>query len=387
MKTPTIIPIFFTFLSLIFIIGCSQGTKVEQESAGFNLPVSNPASEGIKEEVLDSIHKDIENGKYGLVDHFLVIRNGKMVFDQKYDQDYATISQKYDTTNHQFNYDHPAWHPFYNNTNLHSLQSVTKSINSILMGIAIDEGLIDDVDSEIISSFSDYTLDITDPGKSSITLKNLLTMRSGIEWDEEAYDGTDDCTQMELSDDWIQYVLDKPIDTIPGEAFEYNSGASVLIGKLISINTNMGVDEWAEEKLFAPLGITDYYWKKTPLGETDTEGGLYLSSHDLAKIGLLMLNKGKWNGKQIVSQKWVEDSTVPLAKVDDQLGYGYQWWIPKHKNEKAEIFAGLGYGGQYLFVAPNYDLIVVFNGWNIHDQAEKSCWSAFEDLILPAMVD
>ena len=102
-------------------------------------------------------------------------------------------------------------------------------------------------------------------------------MRSGIDWDESIYSDADDCIIMEKSDDWIQYVLDKPMDTIPGLVFEYNSGVSVLLGKLVSIISGKRIDAWAEEVLFKPLGITEYYWKQTPRGEIDTEGGLYLS--------------------------------------------------------------------------------------------------------------
>lgn len=338
--------------------------------------------------VLDSIHMDIENGKYGLIDHFLVIRNSKVVYDKGYDQDYQAISKNYDTTNHQYNYDHPQWHPFYNNTSLHTLQSVSKSITSLLVGIAVDEGLMIPLDSAVYPLFDNYQFDLNDDRKTSITLRNLLTMRSGILWDESAsYSDIEknNCTAMELSDNWIQYVLDQPMDTIPGTQFVYNSGATVLLGKILRKTTGIRIDEWAEEKLFGPLGIDDYYWKKTPQGEIDTEGGLYLSTHDLAKIGYLMLNNGVWENKRIVSENWVKESMLPRVKLNATIAYGYQWWVPEYADNQPKIFAGNGYGGQFLMIAEEYDLIVVFNGWSIHDRTEKSSWRAMQERIIPAL--
>lgn len=377
-----LLPVIF-LISLAF--GYSQKTKDDKNYVS-GWETSSPAAQGIDKLVIDSIHQEIQNGDYGLIDHFLLIRNGKIIADYNYNQDYETISKNYDTLKHQYNYDHPDWHPYYKNSELHSLQSVSKSISSLLLGIAIDEGLVSHLDATILPLFTDYKLDLSDERKNAITLKNLLTMQSGILWDESssyADNQENNCTVMELSDDWIQYVLDRPMDTIPGTKFVYNSGVTILLGKIVRIATGRRIDKWAEEKLFGPLGITDYYWKKTPKGEIDTEGGLYLSAYDLAKIGYLMMNNGAWDNKQIVSEKWVEESIRPSVKLNEKLGYGYQWWVPEYKDEEVKIFAGNGYGGQYVMMAKEYDMLVVFNGWNIHGQAEKSTWSALQDRILP----
>jgi CubicO group peptidase (beta-lactamase class C family) len=383
------IPMHSKHLLLVILLinlafGCSPETKeLKNYISGWER--SSPDTQGIDKLVIDSIHQEIQNGDYGLIDHFLLMRNGKIVADYHYDQDYETISKNYDTTRHQYNYDHPDWHPYYNNTSLHSLQSVSKSVTSLLLGIAMDEGLVMDLDSAIAPLFDDYSFD-ADDRKKSITLKNLLTMQSGILWDESssyADNQENNCTVMELTDDWIQYVLDRPMDTIPGTKFVYNSGITVLLGKIVRIATGKRIDKWAEEKLFGPLGITEYYWKETPKGEIDTEGGLYLSAYDLAKIGYLMMNKGAWDNKQIVSEKWVEESIRPSVQFNEQRGYGYQWWVPEYENEQTKIFAGNGYGGQFIMMAEEYDMLVVFNGWNIHGRADKSTWRALQDRILP----
>jgi hypothetical protein len=334
-------------------------------------------------DVIDSINLEINNGEYGLIDRFMVIQNEELLADFKYEQDYESIAQKYDTTNHQYNYNHPSWHPYYKQTELHSLQSVTKSITSILLGIAFDSNQDYSVNTKAMPLFKNYDIKLLDKRKMDITIEDLLTMRSGLKWNEDDYtDPLNDCNLMESSNEWIKYVLNQPTDTISGTRFEYNSGASVLLGKIVRIITGKRIDKWAEEKLFEPLGITDYYWKETPDREIDTEGGLYLKAEDLAKIGSLFLNKGKWNDKQIVSESWVTASISPTVK---DIGYGYQWWIPEHANGKTKIFAGNGYGGQFLMMSREYNLIIVFNGWNINDKPKKSTWRVLQDRILSVL--
>ena len=379
----------FSSLFLALLVSAWQWAPMLENESYW--PRSTAEKEGVEQAVLDEIHSDIQAGHYGLIDHFLLIRNGKIIADHAYEQDYARIAANYDTTHHMYNYDHPDWHPFYKGSQLHSLQSVTKSITSAALGIAIDEGLLSGVDVKIAELFKDYAFDKHDSRMMNMSLEDLLTMRAGIKWDEASYDEADNsCILMEASEDWIQFVFDQGMDMEPGKSFEYNSGASVLIGKVIHLVTGMYADKWAEEKLFKPLGIENYYWKKTPLGEIDTEGGLYLSSHDLAKIGYLFLHKGKWEGKQIISEDWVEKSVSPiipdLSPPGDgrEPGYGYQWWVPQHNSGSTKIFAGNGYGGQFVLVAPDYDMLAVFNGWHIHGTPKKFTWNVLTRKILPA---
>ena len=369
------------------IMGCSSRVAPpDHQPTGLFWETIDPQHAGIDPAVIDSIHQEILQGQYGLIDHFLLIRDGKVVADHRYQQDYRPVMLQHDTTNHQYNYDHIAWHPYLKNTDLHTLQSVTKSVTSILLGIAVDESLISHIDSSAMSYFTSYHPDLSDSRKNTMSIYDLLTMQSGIEWDEDNYDEADNsCILMEGSKDWIQFILDHPMDTIPGTTFEYNSGASVLLGKIVREATGKRIDRWAEEKLFEPLGIEEYYWKVTPKGEIDTEGGLYLKAHDLAKIGYLMLNHGTWEGQQIVSKQWVSNSLTPHVSFNEQSGYGFQWWIPAHQEGQVNIFAGNGYGGQFLQVVPEYNLIVVFNGWNIHDNPAKSSWRALQNRILPAI--
>lgn len=381
-------------LSVLFIL--PQCSSKQQEEASITFPaetwvVSTPEAEGMDAAALEAIHDDIVQGKYGLIDEFLVIRHGKVVAEHHYVQNYDSIAAHYDTTNHLFNYDHPEWHPYYHRSNLHTLQSVTKSITSVALGIAIDEGMLGDGNIHPMELFTGYTQDFSDPRRRAITLEDLLTMRSGIDWNElGSYESdSNSCIIMEKSDAWVQYVLSRPMREDPGTRWDYNSGVSVLLGKLVSMSTGMRVDQWTEEKLFKPVGIKNYFWKPTPDKEIDTEGGLYLSAQDLARIGYLFLHKGKWNGQQLVSEKWVDQSIRPTVEDIDpsntknDSGYGYQWWVP---SVKPYIYACYGYGDQFLMVAPEYDLVVVFNGWNIHSHDYPlSSINALKDRIIPAV--
>jgi len=353
---------------------------------------STPEAEGIHPDSIAAIVADMESGAYGYIDAFMLIRHGRVVADYRFEQDYETLAAQYDTTNHQYNYDHPDWHPYLNGTDLHSLQSVTKSVTSAALGIAIDEGHIEGVHVPVMSFFEAYQPFETDARKEATTLEDLLTMRSGLLWkDAGGYTSDEhDTIKMELSDTWIQYVLDRPTDSDPGTKWQYNDGASVLIGKILREATGQRADDWANENLFQPIGIDSFHWKITPDGEADTEGGLYLRTEDLARIGYLFLRGGEWNGTRVISQDWVEASTSPVVEHiggPQSPGYGYQWWIPLQENGQTRIFAANGYGGQFLLVSPEHDIVAVFNGWTIHDRPAKSTWTALQQRILPALTD
>ena len=192
-----------------------------------------------------------------------------------------------------------------------------------------------------------------------------------MEWHEigtPSADSNNTTFMLEKSDDWIQYTLNQPMDTLPNTKWVYNSGASQLMSVIIKKATGMHLDEFAEKYLFEPIGIKNYHWKKTPTGFPDALGGLYLEAEDLAKIGLLVLNKGNWNGNQVVSTQWIDKSTERLSDTTQifDLGYGFQWW--RLDQEGTDIIAGLGYGGQSLIIIPEFDMVAVTFCWNVFDE-------------------
>ena len=152
----------------------------------------------------------------------------------------------------------------------------------------------------------------------------------------------------------------------PGSTFNYNSGASELLAYIFRKATGKDIEEYAATNLFAPLGITNYFWKRIPTGLADTEGGLYLKAADLAKIYYLFLREGNWNGQQLVTKEWVKASVSPVITAGPKVQYGYKWWLFAYGNDKAKYaWAGSGFGGQFPIIIPEYDIVAVFTGWNI----------------------
>ena len=399
------VPAWVAVAALLLVPGCSPpdlpsaspGTSEAVAWPGPEWPVSTPAAEGVDPAAIEALVRDIDAGSYGLIDHFLLVRNGKVIADHSWDHSeryVELLTQRQDTAEHQYNYDHPTWHPYYRGTDLHSLQSVTKSVMSVAFGIAVDAGHIPGVAAPAWPWFDGYGVDPNEPGRAAATIEDFLTMRSGIDWatpGQTYSDGSHPTSVMEASDAWIEYVVGRPVGTDPGTTFDYNDGVSVLLGKIVRAATGQRLDAWAEERLFRPIGIDEHYWKITPGGEADSEGGLYLSAHDLARIGYLMLRGGEWDGRRIVSEEWVRTSTSPVvgdvAPDNDRpdAGYGYQWWVPAQEHGETRIFAGNGYGGQFIHVVPEHDLVSVFNGWTLHERAEMSSWTALQERILPAV--
>jgi len=383
---------------LVLPLAGAQETRPETEWPTDAWPVSTPAAEGVDGAVLEAIDAEIRAGKHGLVDGMLVIRHGKIVFEAGYEQDYIEANEGLDDTPHQFNYNHPDWHPFYRredtlDDDLHTLQSVTKSVASTMIGIAIQRGAIEGTDVPALGFFEDRKFADPDGRKARMTLEDVLTMRSGFEWDEWSFgfdDPRNDCITLEAQDDWVAFVLGKPMATDPGSTFVYNSGSSHLLSAIIKHTTGDTIDAYAEQHLFGPLGIDVYHWKKTPRGLPDTEGGLYLLPRDLAKIGFLFLNDGTWAGERLLPAGWVERATTPwvedISPHDgrEDPGYGYKWWIMDvDEGGTTQVYAARGYGGQVLLVAPEKELIAVFTAWNIYGgYGELS--GAFMRRILPA---
>ena len=336
-------------------------------------PRSSPEKEGLESSPLDAFDRELASGAHGYVDAMLVIRHGRIVYEKTYDhsKDYERLFAGKGAPG-IYNYYDPSWHPFYQGTRLHTMQSVSKSVTSALVGIAIGRGEIAGVDARVMPLLSDWRVP-PDPRRDRMTLRDVLTMTTGIRWDEETAEYTDprnNCAVMEGKDDWVRYVLEQPMADEPGKTFVYDSGATMLLSAIIQKTTGKTADDYAKEHLFAPLGIDAFYWKRTPKGLSDSEGGLYLAPADLAKLGELYMRDGVWRGKRILPEGWAAESTRPRVKAGKHR-YGYQWWVMSEKGPSTyEAYAAWGYGGQFLFVVPELDLIAVFTGWNIYDKPE-----------------
>ena len=328
---------------------------------------STPEAEGMDPAPLARLVQAAASGAAVNVDRLFIVRHGKVVLDTAFAHDYRALAEGHDTTSHQYNYQHPDHHPFYMGSDVHTLQSVTKSVTSILLGIAIARGDIEGPDAPLLSFLERYRIPEAGHPLWNATLDDLLTMRTGIEWHEidRPIDDTNTTIQLEASEDWVQFTLDQPMDAAPGEKWVYNSGGSHLMSAVIRAATGQLATTYAEAHLFGPLGIDTYHWKITPAGLPDTEGGLYLRTEDLARIGYLYLRGGRWGDRQVVPREWVEASVARRVDGVNQQGwgYGYQWW--RLDQGDVEVWAGLGYGGQFLLVLPGHDLVAVANSWHV----------------------
>jgi CubicO group peptidase (beta-lactamase class C family) len=210
-----------------------------------------------------------------------------------------------------------------------------------------------------------------DARKRRMTLRDLLTMTSGFDWNEDLpYDDpTNPSDLMEAADDWVQFVIDRPMKDEPGTVFAYSSGATELLAHIFKRETGIDIEHYAHLHLFGPLGIQHYFWKRTPLGIVDTEGGLYLRTEDLAKIGLLYMKDGRWNGQQLMTSEWIKESLTPRIDAGEGFQYGYQWWLLPHGEPKRLAWVARGMGGQRLIVFPEDQLIVVSTAWHILNEA------------------
>jgi CubicO group peptidase (beta-lactamase class C family) len=358
---------------------------------------ATPESQALDAQRLAQLDRDIEAGIYGQIDRLVVVRGGRLVVDERYQRDYRALSKGRRSPigcgegcddpawMHEFNYFHPDWHPYYQGRDVHTLQSVTKSIAATVIGIAIGRGDIAGVSVPALSFFKDKDLARVDPRLHKATLEDVLTMRSGIEWHEgdRPLDDTNTTVQLEKSRDWIQFTLDQPMDAAPGTKWTYNSGGSQLLSGMIRTATGRFIDAYASETLFRPLGIRDFHWKKTPTGHPDTEGGLYLSATDLAKIGLLYLRDGVWDGTRILPEGWVRSATTRhVTGLPGGWDYGYQWWLTTR--DGVEIRVGRGFGGQLLIVIPSRDIVAVVHAWNVFGGKARGI---FDPLVAALLVE
>lgn len=381
-------------LAALGALACASAAQTASPTA-----IASPASLGVDSAALTALDADLASGKHPLVDSLLVVRCGQTVFDQRYSHDYGKL---YFKEAHEkgplnarmtgpYNYFDPAWHPYFHGTDQHSMQSVSKTVTSVLIGIAMTRGDFKaPLSTPVLHYFDERKVKNLDERKRRMTLQNILTMTSGLDWNEEvAYDDPSNPSDlMEATDDWIQFVIDRPMASEPGSTFAYSSGATELFAYIFKRETGSDIEEYAKRYLFGPLGIEHYHWKRTPLGLVDTEGGLFLRSEDLAKIGLLYLNDGVWEGRRLVSSEWIRESVTPRISAGGEgfgkhFDYGYYWWLLPYGTPAKMAWVGRGFGGQRLIVFPDENLIVVSTAWHI--LADDSIEFDIVNRLLPAV--
>lgn len=271
---------------------------------------------------------------------------------------------------------------------LHDLRSITKSVVGLLYGMALAEGEVPPLDASLVEQFPEYPDLAAEPRRRRMTVAHALSMTLGIEWDEgmSYADPRNSEIAMELAKDRYRFVLDRPMVAEPGTQWVYSGGATALLGRLIAKGSRRSLRAYAREKLFAPLGIAEFEWVQGQDGEFVAASGLCLRPRDLAKLGQLVLDGGRWQGRQLVPADWLQQSFRTRAKVDEVLDYGYHWWLGPEPADGRRWVAGFGNGGQRLAVFPRLGLVVVVMAGNYNQpDAWKLPVAIISETVVPAL--
>jgi CubicO group peptidase (beta-lactamase class C family)/pimeloyl-ACP methyl ester carboxylesterase len=332
---------------------------------------------GIDKEIIVPFMRRIAQGKHDDIHSILIAKDGKLVLEEYF----ATNGKRYGSLIKQVFRDRP-----------HHLASTTKSVLSALCGIAVDHGLLKDTEEPIYRYLPAYAASFSDE-KKAITVKDMLTMTPGWEWEQFKYpwdDPRNNGGEMYNREDVIKYVLERPLAAKPGAKFNYSNGVPTVMGAVLKNACGMDVDRYAGQNLFHPLGISDYPWTRYFDGSLETDGGLALRSRDLAKIGQLFLNNGDWQGKNVISGKWVRESTEQRIDLNGIWGWGYgYYWMQvdlKTRGGTVRSYFVPGDGGQLLAVFPDLNMVIVFTAGNYGRDVKSVCFSMISRYILPAVM-
>jgi CubicO group peptidase (beta-lactamase class C family) len=348
------ITLYLLSILTILVFFCSYATASVKNYPTDRWQFSTPEAQGMTSTSLLEMMEEIKDKGYD-IQSISIVRNGYLVLD-------AYINPFEDGQKHE-------------------MYSVTKSVMSALIGIAIDKGYIKDVHQTLTQLFPNKKIDNLDNLKKSLTLKDLLVMTSGLDCNDGSANKWAGTLSMRKSNDWSQYILNLPMAHTPGAYFHYCNGVSHLLSAIIYESTEMRTLDFARKHLFDPLGIKNIEWEESPEGTNNGYMGLRLQPRDMAKIGLLYLNKGNWENKQIISAEWVRESTHPYidGRWNDE-DYGYQWWI-----NPAGYYSAVGMFGQAIYVVPDKNLVATFTS-NIKDRNMYISGTLLREYILPAIV-
>lgn len=341
-----------------------------QSPAVWDWPVSTPGEQGLNSQVINRYLAEIRAGWYGEIHSLLIIRHGFLVSE---------------------NYFHG-----FTSGRLHPVYSVTKSVTSLLLGMARDRGFFPDLNRPVLQFFPQYPVIANrTAAKEAMRIVDVLQMRSGFSWNELSVPYTDpgnDYRNLFASPDWIKFMLDQPMSHWPGTRFNYNSGSTTLLGGVLRRETGQEALTLGLNWLFQPLGIDVTGWSQGPGGVTNTGSGLSLRPRDMARLGQMVLQGGLWQGERLISRHWLDQSIKRSVWLSASFTYGYQWWQmplrpgtpdPLHYNE---ISIAWGYGGQFIFVIPALDMVVVSTAGDYESELEGAI-RFLQDMLAEAVMD
>lgn len=358
--------IFISIASVTFLLSCSEDEVtypdfIQQGTYdGDYFPTSqwrycSPEEVGMSSAGLVKAIENISNEKY-TTQGYLVIKDGYIIAE-----DYLRGFEK---------------------GQKHSSYSIAKSFTSAVIGIALDQNFINSIDDKISDYYPDLNHDTIQQWKKDISIENLLTMTSGIDWSESGL-ATNDLFQMTQSSDYVDYVLNKPVAVEPGTRWSYNSGESMLLSGIINSTTGQSMLEFANENLLKPIGIYDLEWISDNENHTVAGWGISATTHDYARFGYLYLNKGNWDGSELISETWINQSVTSFSVSVPY--YGYLWWLSDEElyddtNLPDDIYMAIGAFGQYIIVIPSENILIVRVGSDLNWNPDE-----FIQLVLDAL--
>jgi CubicO group peptidase (beta-lactamase class C family) len=374
-------------LLLALIALCLPASAQDSKACGTPAPlndgwtIATQADVGLDPARLCELDTFISQWPTSNIHAVVVVRNGKLVMERYFNGEDQLWGK-------------PTGRMEFSPTVKHDLRSISKSVTSLLVGIARGEGKFPALDSPAIDFFPEFA-SLRTPDNSRITFADLLTMTSGLKWDESIPYTDPSNSERRLIDSRnpVRYVFEQPVMTRPGTVYNYNGGNTTVLGAAVAKATGQLLDDYARDKLFAPLDIADHEWVRLPFLEQPmpaAASGVRLRPRDTAKLGRLLLTDGQWNGRQVLPAGWAAQSVKPRINGEGIYFYGYQWWLGRSFRKEGEItwVAGFGLGGQRLYVVPALDLVVMINAGHYVGPLQSTIPAGiFTKVVLPAVKD
>lgn len=325
----------------------------------------DPAAADLAADLADRLDEAVQSGAVTNLHAVCVVRGGALVFERYY----AGQDERWGASLGRI--------PFDAETK-HDLRSVTKSIVGLLYGMALAENKVPALNIPVLDAFAAYSNLNGDARRSAIRMSDVLTMTMGLDWNEDLPYGDSRNSEiaMERSADRYRYVLDRPVVAVPGSTWRYSGGATALLGRLIAHGVNMPLEDYARLRLFEPLGIKDVEWVPGLNGEAAAASGLRMRASDLARVGQLLLQQGRWDGASVVSADWVAASLTPRVPAFEGVSYGYHWYVAQRRDGSRATMA-MGWGGQRLVVIPSLALVYVIFMGNYSRPAQEQLKAVF----------
>jgi CubicO group peptidase (beta-lactamase class C family) len=343
-------------------------------TAGRDWPIASPREVGLAGDIGGRLETLFARGEFAGLHGLLLVRRGALALERYFEGEDEIWGKPRGMVNHAAD-------------DLHDMRSVSKSVVSLLYGVALADGLVPQTATPVIDPFP-HLADLATPTKRRITIGHALSMRMGLDWNEDlSYSDPDNGEhQMEMAADRYRNILERPFAHPPGRIFNYCGGATALLGKIIAIGSGFRLEDFARQRLFEPLGITMFEWVNASDGEAAASSGLRLRPRDLARIGQMVLDRGIWQGRRIVPQNWLVTSFKPRVHAGPGIRYGYQWWIGRLAQTGKPWFGAFGNGGQRLIVIPSLSLLVIVTAGNYNKADQwKMPLRIMNTLVMPSL--